>query len=117
MKINNNELNIENTRGDTLSFGVEIQELGQELDTIYFTCKNNIDDFPLFQKSLNNGITLDHIENNTYYYKVRIAPEDTRDLEIGKYYYDIEIGVNGDIFTIAKGILTLEYDVTSGVIE
>lgn len=117
MKILQNELNIENTRGDTLSFGVEIEDLGQELDTAYFTCKQNPDDdTPLFQKSLDNGITLDHITDNKYYYVVRIAPDDTKGLEFGKYYYDLQIGVNEDIFTVAKGILTLEYDVTNEVV-
>lgn len=116
MKILQNELNIENTRGDTLSFGIEIEDIGQQLDTAYFTCKQNPDDeTPIFQKSLGDGITLDHIESDKYYYVVRIAPEDTKDLEFRKYYYDLQIGVNEDIFTIAKGILTLEYDVTNEV--
>lgn len=113
MKMFKNYLNIEMTKGDTLSFGIEIYDLGQELDSAYFTCKQNFDDdIYIFQKSLNNGITLDkYDEDGNYYYKVRVAPNDTQGLENGKYYYDLQIEANGDVFTILKGILTLEFDV------
>lgn len=115
MRFLNNDMNIETTRGDTLSFGVQIYDIGQSLNTAYFTVKNNYDDeIPVFQKSIDSGIELDHIDGQDYYYKVRIDPEDTKDLEAKKYYYDFEIGVNNDIFTIMKGILDLEFDTTKG---
>lgn len=95
-------------RGDTMSFGMEIEGLDQDLDTAYFTCRKNHTEAPVFQKSLGNGIT--KVGDNQY--TVRIAPDDTESLEAGKYYYDLEIGVNGDKFTILKGILELEQDVT-----
>ena len=111
MRMFKNNLNLEMTKGDTFSFGVEIDDLGQEIESAYFTVKNNYDDDPLFQKSLNNGIELDHIEGQDYYYRVRIAPSDTENLEPKKYYYDFEISINGDRFTILKGILDIEFDV------
>lgn len=112
MRMFKNKLNLEMTRGDTLSFGVKIKDLGQPISSAYFTVKNNYDDeTPIFQKSLNNGISLDHIEDEDYYYKVRIAPEDTENLEPKKYYYDLEIKSNLDTFTILKGILDIEFDV------
>lgn len=115
MKMVKNNLNLEMTRGDTLSFGVEIYSLGQSLTTAYFTCKNTYDaETSLFQKSIGNGISLDRIENEDYFYKVRIAPGDTENLEVGKYYYDMQIEANGDVFTILKGILTIDFDVTQG---
>ena len=113
MRMLKNDLNLEVTRGDTFSFGVEIDSLGQELESAYFTCKNNYDDENyLFQKNLNNGITLDKVEGGNYFYKVRVAPQDTISLEAGTYYYDFQIEVNDDIFTILKGVLTLSFDVT-----
>lgn len=113
MKILKNDLNLEITRGDTLSFGVEIYKLGKELDTCKFSVKSNYDDqVSLFEKNLNDGIQLDHIADEDYFYKVRVAPEDTKDLDFGQYYYDLEIGVNQDIFTISRGVLTLEPDVS-----
>ena len=111
MRMFKNNLNLEMTKGDTFSFGVEITDLGQLLDSAYFTVKSNYDDEPLFQKTLGNGIELDHIEGENYYYKVRIAPNDTKDLEPKKYYYDFEINVNEDTFTILKGILDIDFDV------
>ena len=115
MKMFKNDLNLEFTRGDTFSFGVRIYELGQALTSAKFTCKKNVDDTtPLFQKTINNGVTLDSVDMDDYFYKVRVAPEDTKDLEVGKYFYDFQIEVNGDIFTILKGVLTLEYDVSEG---
>ena len=108
--------NLKMTRGDTFAFGIEIKGLNQDLDTAYFTCKENFDDTtPIFQKSLGNGIEKDE-ETSTeevYYYKIRVAPEDTNNVEAKNYYYDLEIGANSDIFTILKGILKIENDVTN----
>ena len=62
----------------------------------------------VFQKSLDDGIT----KQGTGVYLVRISPEDTQEIDAGEYYYDLVIGVNGDVFTILKGILVIEHDVT-----
>ena len=99
-------------KGDTLSFGVEIADQDGnplDIDTAYFTCKKNYaDEYSAFQKALNSGIT--KVEAGKY--RVRIAPNDTKNLEAGKYFYDFQIGKNGDVFTIMKGVIELEYDVT-----
>jgi len=101
--------NISMVRGDTLSFGMEFEDFDQDLETAFFTCKKNYDDDePVFQKSIGNGIT--KVDDGRYV--VRVAPEDTKDIEAGAYYYDLEIGANSDIFTILKGVLDIEPDVT-----
>lgn len=112
--------NVTMVKGDTVSFGLEVMQTDSEgnlvpfeedLDTAYFTCKQNYTDLTsAFQKSLGDGIT----KIGTGKYAVRIAPADTAKLEAGKYFYDLQIGVNGDIFTILKGILDIEQDVTVG---
>ena len=61
-----------------------------------------------FKKSLNDGITA--AGNNQFV--VRIAPEDTVLLNPGQYWYDLEIGVNNDIFTIFRGVLELVPEIT-----
>ena len=115
MELINNTLNLETTRGDTFSFGLELDGVGDSVTAITFTCKNNFDDSAnVFQKTIGNGITLDHMDGDNAFYKVRIAPEDTATLELGKYFYDIEVQANHDVFTIAKGALTITYDVTNG---
>lgn len=101
--------NINMFRGDTLSFGMEIEGLNQDLDSAYFTVKANYADEPLVQKSLGDGIT----KVETGVYRIRVAPEDTADVAAGKYFYDFEIGANGDVFTILNGILEIEQDVTN----
>lgn len=111
--------NFEMIRGDTLSFAFEVEydEALQKLDSAYFTCKENFDDDePIFKKSLGHGITLAKQEDGKLYYVVRVAPEDTESVEPGHYYYDLQIGINGDVFSILIGSLKIHNDVTIGVI-
>ena len=106
----NKKLNLCMVRGDTLAFAFEVEGI-TNLDTAYFSCKANADDEEyVFQKSLNDGISL--VEAGKY--RVRVAPEDTQNIEIGSYFYDLEIGKNSDIYTILKGVLKVEQDVTRG---
>lgn len=113
MIVNYTKKNLEMVRGDTLSFGIEISdEEGQliQVDTISFACKKTPhDEEYLFQKTLNDGIS--ESENK---YVVRVAPEDTENADLGLYSYDLEIGVNGDIFTILIGTLKIINDITRG---
>lgn len=107
---NMDETNITMVKGDTLSFGIEIDGLdGQDLESAFFTCKAipTSDDF-IFKKSLEHGIT----NNGDGTYTVRVAPADTEDVTAGAYYYDCQIGVNGDVYTILIGLLTILQDVT-----
>jgi len=100
--------NIKMVKGDTESFGFELEGV-ENLDAAYFSCKRNSqDENYLFQKSLNNGITK-RAENQ---YVVRINPDNTALLEPGQYWYDLEISKNGDIFTIFRGILDLLPEIT-----
>ena len=109
--------NIQMIRGDTLAFAVKItfDEAPQALDTAYFTCKRNYsDNTPIFQKKLENGIYLADTTDDAVYYTVRVAPIDTKSVEAGQYYYDMQIGVNGDIYTILDGVIEIGWDVTRG---
>ena len=98
--------NISMVRGDTLAFGMQFVDLDQDLDTAYFTVRDN--GTIVVQKSLGNGIS----KVETGIYRVRIAPDDTEDLNPGYYSYDLEIGVNDDVFTILRGMLNIESDIT-----
>lgn len=101
--------NIIMIRGDTVAFGMEIDGLNEDLDFCYFTCKENYTDAEnLFQKSLGDGI--EKIETGKY--SIRIAPEDTKDAEAGMYFYDLTLGVNGDVFTVKNGVFCIKWDVT-----
>ena len=101
-------------RGDTLSFGIQITDdegkpFTQDLDEASFSCKsNNALNKYVFKKTLGQGIT----KSGTGEYVVRVAPEDTRNEEAGKYFYDLELKVNGDVFTVLRGVLELTQDIT-----
>ena len=100
--------NIKMVKGDTESFGFELEGV-ENLDAAFFSCKRNSqDENYLFQRSLNNGITK-RAENQ---YVVRINPDNTALLEPGQYWYDLEIIKNGDIFTIFRGVLDLLPEIT-----
>ena len=97
------------TKGDTLSFALEFEGLDQELTNVYFSCKEETSSkVYIFQKSLQNGVT--KINNSTY--RVRVAPDDTKNIENGSYFYDLQISINGDVFTILKGKFIVEYEIT-----
>lgn len=101
-------------RGDTLAFGLDFENLDQDLESAFFSVKvNATDDYYIFQKSLENGIY--KVADNEYI--VRIAPEDTAELDAGNYNFDLQISVNGEVFTIMLGIIVLEQDVTWEVSE
>ena len=107
--------NLEMIRGDTLSFAFEVEfdEAPQKLEKADFTCKANFDDNDaLFHKELEKGINFSKQEGTKLYYIVRVAPEDTKNLEAGMYYYDLSIELNGDVLTILNGALKIEEDVT-----
>lgn len=100
--------NLVTVMGDTLAFSFEVGGV-DHLDTVFFSCKINPDyqDY-LFQKSLNDGIT----DRGNGQYSVRVAPSETKNFEVGSYYYDLEIGVNNDIYTLMIGRLKVEQDIT-----
>lgn len=106
--------NFEVIKGDTLAFAVEIgfDEKPNDIDEILFTVKHNADDDNLFQKRLNHGITKIASVGNEIYYRIRVSPWDTRMLEGGLYHYDLEIRMNGDIFTILNGLFIVENEIT-----
>lgn len=97
-------------RGDTQAFELEItdNDTPTTVDSIYFTVKNDTNtDEVLFQKKLNDGITLtDNI------YNIIIDPSDTDELDYGRYAYDIEIIKNSVKKTILVGILEISEEVT-----
>jgi len=103
--------NITMIKGDTLSFNVEVMDLNgnpMTVDSADFTCKKlGTDESNIFRKSLGAGIT--QLED---YLVVRVAPEDTKEVEAGQYFYDLQLGVGQDIFTVMKGVMEIEQDVT-----
>ena len=97
-------------RGDTLTFAVQVEsETDAEVDAMAFSCKTDTGatDY-IFKKTIGNGIT----ESETGKFRVRVAPEDTEDLEAGTYAIDLQIGVGSDKATPILGTLKVLEDVT-----
>ena len=103
--------NLKMIRGDTLAFGIELDGV-TDVDAVYFSVKKTkFETEYILQKALNNGIA--KIEDGKY--SVRVAPSDTHNLEVGTYYYDLQIEANGDVFTVLYGALEIEADITREV--
>lgn len=107
--------NIEMVKGDTLAFNFQVQGLDGGEPTFIFTVKENPDDNILFTADLNDGITLNSYDANkdVATYNIRISPAKTRNLDLARYYYDLEMNVNGDVFTLMRGRFTLLYKVSN----
>lgn len=100
--------NLEMVRGDTLTFGFELEGV-DSITSAYFSVKKNKNESEYaLQKALYHGI--DRVESSKY--RVRVPPSDSEKLEAGIYYYDLQVETNGDRFTILYGQLTVVQDVT-----
>ena len=95
--------NITMVRGDTLAFDSYFDNLDTSLSSAYFTAKANLEDAePAFQVSLGEGIT--EIEGGIH---IRRAPELTASLDPGAYFYDFQIGIGSDVYTLMLGQIDL----------
>lgn len=109
--INMQDKYITMVKGDTLAFGVEIEdENGSPVnitDAVFIAKKTYNALASVFEVSLGDGIT--KIADGVY--SVRVAPEDTADNEPGRYFYQFKVMKNTDVYTIMRGIIELEPEV------
>ena len=105
-------------KGDTLAFNFQLQGLsGVDPASVYFTCREKPESASYyFQRSLGNGVNRIEYdsEKDILTYSVRVRPEDTANITAGRYYYDLQITVDGDILTLMKGRINIEWEVTRG---
>lgn len=101
------------TRGDTQPLKFQrIDADGHVImtvpDEMFFTVKLNYNtkDF-VIQKTLSD-MTL----GSDGYWHFVINPEDTQELDVTTYVYDIEVTTSGIVFTISKGTLELLSEAT-----
>ena len=101
--------NITMVSGDTLSFNVIVKDQNGDavaVDGATFKAKRNINSSSTdISLSLGDGIT-----QSDEVLTVRLAPEDTASLQ-GFFYYDMDITVDEDRFTLLRGMLQIEFDV------
>lgn len=105
---------IRNVKGDTFSCAMSIDGLGQDLESVYFTCRDGLNDDSevLFEAELDDGISLVEYdqEKDIRKYAIRVAPAQTKNIQTGTYYYDLQVGINSDIFTIMRGKFIVEQE-------
>lgn len=101
--------NITMVSGDTLSYNVIIRDQNGEpvlVDGATFRAKRNLEDAnPVISLSLGSGIT-----QSDEILTVRLAPADTASL-VGFFYYDMNITIDSDVFTLQRGMLQIEANV------
>lgn len=106
-------MNIDMIRGDTVNIQFEIEsdtvlDLTSDDFEITFSLKRSAtDNAYVFQK---DKTAVTSPADNVFI--LRVAPEDTVNLIPGYYYYDLQLNIGEDIFTIAIGKLHLEIDIT-----
>lgn len=86
-----------------------------DFDEIYFTVKRDYSEKNyVFQKRLTNG-TIEKTGNGEY--KFIIEANDTDNLRVGKYVFDIELIYGNEIKQTSIGVLELTNEVTLAVNE
>lgn len=106
-------MDIDMIRGDTLNIQFEIEadeilDLERSDFEITFSVKQAATDISYIFQKHKSDVT--EIAENTFV--LRVAPEDTQDLIPGYYYYDLQLNIKTDVFTIALGYLQIIRDIT-----
>lgn len=101
--------NITMVSGDTLSFNVIVKDQNGDAVTVdgaTFKAKGNLNSESAdISLSLGSGIT-----QSDEVLTVRIPPSATANL-LGFFYYDMDITIDSDRFTLLRGMLQIEADV------
>ena len=102
--------NLEMVKGDTFKFELYLpEETFVNVTGIYFTMKRKgSDSVYLFQERFGHGV--EYVAVGTW--RIRVAPEDTNDIDAGTYDYDLCVCSDNDVYTILIGKMKLLQDVT-----
>ena len=106
-------MDIDMIRGDTLNIQFEIEAdepinyASEDFNVTFSVKQAATDNAYVFQKH-KSAVT--EIDENTFV--LRVAPEDTESLTPGYYYYDLQLNIKTDVFTIALGYLQIIRDIT-----
>lgn len=107
--------NIEIVKGDTCIFDFELKGLGSDVSPSFeLICREKPEGTKYFDcKSSDNEITQESYDstNDIYTYSVYIAPSQTTELNVGRYYYDLKMTLDSNVYTLLRGRFELVYDV------
>lgn len=106
-------MNIDLIRGDTLNIQFKIESSiiihvdNENFEATFSVKQAATNNSYIFQKS---KTSVTEIADNTFV--MRIAPEDTESLIPGFYYYDLQLNIFDDVYTIMLGHLQIIRDIT-----
>ena len=109
--------NIEMVRGDTLAFDFQLSGLGSraayEDMGVTLAVAEHYEDESLIELSNGYGIELEDYNavTDTATYSVILSPNQTKTLDLARYYYDLQIQDSDNVITLMRGRLTLLWDV------
>lgn len=109
---------IDAIRGDTLTIQFDIDSnTTLDLSSNEFNVTFSVKQTPtstgyVFQKT---KASVSELSRNSFV--LRVAPEDTVNLATGFYFYDLQLEIYDDVFTVAIGRLHLDADITRPEIE
>lgn len=83
---------------------------GIDFDEIFFTVKKHAGDATVLVQKTLNGAGISKIETGVY--QLRIQAEDTDDLKVGAYAFDIELCFENSVKQTTVGTLELTPEVT-----
>ena len=98
--------NLSLVRGDTMMFELKLH-VDQAPESINFSAASNNSGDYIFNKNLSDGIDLVSSDESTRIYQVVLNSDDTENAEVMNYIYDVRISLNGDVFTLLTGTLTI----------
>ena len=109
--------NIDMVRGDNLAFNFQLSGLGNKSAyttlKVTFAVAEHYDDESIIEITNANGISLENYDevSDTATFSVFVAPNNTKTLDLARYYYDLQIKDKTNVVTLMRGRLTLVYDV------
>ena len=104
----------DHTRGDTLPIIFTLDQalnLEDEGTQITFSVKvKETDNNYVFQVDKTAVTALE--DEEAYSYLMKVPAGNTVDLPLGRYYYDLELQANSEVYTLVKGFMDLTFDIT-----
>lgn len=110
-------LNIDMVRGDTMAFNFQLAGLGDRTEyenlEVIFAVAEHYDDDAIIEITKTDGIALEayDAEKDTALFSVYVAPNYTKNMDLERYYYDLQIKDTDNVITLMRGRLTLLWDV------
>lgn len=102
--------NLSMVKGDTFSFKVNVYgSTSTNFTNILFSCSQNYAGDYIFQKEI---LPSEDAASEKATYIITVSPEDTKSVIPGDYYYDLQINVNTDVFTLLYGKISILPEVT-----